>query len=208
MRVASIFILIVAMPFIMAFSSQDVQQNPYQEVTNNTKIIKALDLLSGTSGEWAKKAILGSNLSGKPIKILFKNLSNISEAYASFDALGWRERNGQLTIYLSERHLNAPEEAIASILCHEAIHQDTQSSIEEETYGWTYEADVWIQMKKKNPELKNIANNQSALVNRLNSLETMFKKANYTNIEIKKSVSTNPGYYGLPLYSPGFEKKN
>jgi hypothetical protein len=83
-----------------------------------------------------KKSHLGENLSKRPIKIMFKDLSEISPIYANFDALGWKEKDGQLFIFINKKHCLAPKEALASILCHEAIHQDEFSSIEEETYGW------------------------------------------------------------------------
>ena len=209
MRTAGVILMILIMPFIMAFTQDGniSKKNIYAEVTDNLRIIQALDLLDGTSGEWAKKAILGNNLSKKPIKIMFKDLSKISPNYTNFDALGWKDSEGGLLIFLNQKHSSAPLEAIASILCHEAIHQDTQSSIEEETFGWGYEADVWIQMKKKKPELKTISTNEFPLVDRLNTLERMFRDANFTTKEIKNAVMTNPGYKGLPMISPGFDKK-
>jgi len=212
MHVASIFILFFMMFMPMAFAQDDnaiqnavYQKNSYSAVTKDPKLMQALDLMDGTTGEWAKMAILGDNLSGKPVKIMFKDLSKISPQYATFDALGWKD-NDTLYIYINKKHSNAPPEALATILCHEAVHQDTSSSIEEETYCWGYEADVWIQMKKRNPALINISSSEYPLVNRLNTLEKMFKNVNYTTKEIKQSVSTNPGYSDLPMYSPGFGK--
>lgn len=212
MRVASIFILFFMIFMPMTFAQEDngmqnavYQKNFYSKVTKDPKLIQALNLMDGTTGEWAKNAILGTNLSGKPVKVMFKDLSKISPQYVTFDALGWKDNNN-LFIYVNKKHENAPPEALATILCHEAIHQDTSSSIEEETYGWGYEADVWIQMKKRNPDLINISSNEYPLVNRLNTLEKMFKNANYTLTQLKQSVSTNPGYRDLPMYSPGFGK--
>ena len=188
-----------------AQEAQISQSSIYSEVTSNTRLEKALDTLTGTSGEWAQKAILGSNLSKKPIKIEFRDLSKISPIYSNFDALGWKDGD-QLYIYLSNIHKNAPIQALGSILCHEAIHQDEYSSIQEETYGWAYEAIVWMEMKRKNPSLVNASPIEYPLVNRLNTLENMYKKANNTDKEIERAVSTNPGYRNLPEVSPGFGK--
>jgi len=194
------------MPFVMAFSKEEIlNKNPYFEITNEIKIMQALDLLDGTPGEWAKEAIKGNNLTQKPIKISFKNLSEISPAYANFDALGWKQNN-RLYIYINSKHKNAPQAALACILCHEAIHQDEFSSIEEETYGWSYEASQWIIMKKRFPELTKYSSNDYPLVGRLNTLEKMFKDANFTSKEIRRAVANNPGYADLPQYSPGFGK--
>jgi hypothetical protein len=205
MRVVQIFLFCLILPFLFGFISEKPMEktNDYAQVTKDPRLVKALDLMVGTTGEWAKQAILGNNVSGKPVKVLFKNLSSLSPAYATFDALGWQGANGQLFIYLNMKHQNAPAEALASTLSHEAVHQDALCSLEEETYAWGYEADVWIQMKKRNPELNNLSNT-IPLVKRLNTLETLFKGSNYTTASIRKVVASNPGYQGLPLYSPGF----
>jgi hypothetical protein len=205
MRFKRIFIAFVLLPVLTAIASdaQISKSSIYAGVTDNTRLEQALGSLKGTTGEWAQKAILGNNLTKKPIKIEFRDLSKISPNYATFDALGWKDGN-QLYIFLSNRHKNAPIEALASILCHESIHQDTISSMEEETYGWAYEADVWTQMKNRNPELNKLDPNEYPLVDRLNTLQNLLIKGNYTTKEIYKAVSTNPGYRGLPLHSPGF----
>lgn len=176
----------------------------YSSVTDNPRIIQALKLMNGTTGEWSQKAILGKNLSGKPIKVMFKDLALLSPSYRDFDALGWKEKNGQLKIFINNKHRNAPPEALACLLCHEAIHQDRKSSITEETYGWTFEAVEWIQLKKKNPSLSDPALNIHPLVLRMNKLEKMYIDGGCTDREIRKSVSGNPGYRDLPEYSPGF----
>lgn len=207
MRGVRSFFMVLAVVFLTASTpqAQVVQSSTYASITNNSELIKALDCMKNTSAEWAQKAILGDNLTKKPIKIEFKNLGTISPNYATFDALGWKDGN-QLYIFINNKHKNAPPEALASLLSHEAVHQDTSSSIEEETYGWGYEASVWIQMKEKNPDLTQLNPNISPLVNRLNTLEVMFESANFTTSKIKNAVSSNPGYSNLPLYSPGFGK--
>lgn len=223
MRVVSICFALLFMSFLMAYSQEiskdNIQNkniypaiyvhsnNEYDQVTNDPKIMKALDLMVGTKGEFSRKAILGNNLSGKPVKIMFKNLSEISPKYTDFDALGWKKDN-QLYTYINNKHKNAPPEAIGSLLSHEALHQDEYNSMNEETYAWTMEANVWTEMKKRNPELNKLNQNECSLVNRENTLGQMFKNANYTDKEIRYSVETNPGYEDLPKRSPGFENDN
>lgn len=198
----------LAVPFILGFSPyKNASANQeYSVSTTDPVIIKAMDKMDGTSGEWAKKAILGDNVSGKPIKVQFKDLALISPKYRDFDALGWRDGKKQLYIFVNTKHKTAPSEALASLLSHEAVHQDEYCSIEEETYAWGYEADVWLQQLKRNPQLKNLGSNIHPLVYRLNTLANSFKSSNYTTKGIRQMVSSNPGYYGLPLYSPGFER--
>jgi len=194
---AVIFVFFFTVP---AFAGNISKSSSYSKVTNNQKLIQALDLMDGTSASWAKKAILGNNASGLPMKIQFKNLAEISPDYANFDALGWKKQR-QLYIYINNKHQNAPAEALASLLSHEAVHQDELCSLEEETYAWGYEADVWTQMKAKNPMAAQI---QCPLTERLNTLSRLFTSANYTTSSIRNLVYSNPGYKGLPLHSPGF----
>lgn len=173
----------------------------YKKNTNNQLFFVALDMLKNTTGEFSRNAILGDNLTGKPIKIEFKDLSEINPSYANFDAVGWK-RKESLYIYINPKHKNAPPAALAALLSHEALHQDEYNSLSEETYAWTMEATVWYEMLQKYPELSNV---NEPLVKRENILKQLFEKGNYTNKYIKKNVYANQGYKGLPISSPGFE---
>lgn len=161
----------------------------------------ALDMLKDTTGMYSRNAILGNNLSQKPVQIEFKDLSTINQNYATFDALGWK-KGKKLYIYISNRHKDAPAGAIAALLAHEALHQDEFNSLAEETYAWTMEAVVWEEILKLYPESDD---KTSSLVKRENTLKKLLEKGNHTNQYIKKSVMQNEGYKDLPQYSPGFE---
>ncbi len=174
----------------------------YKKSTQDTNVIEALELLRETSGEYSRKAILGENLTTKPIKIEFKNLTEINPAYANFDALGWK-KNNKLYIYINKKHQSAPKEALAALLAHEAIHQDELNSLNEETYAWTLEAAVWTQLSEERPELQKISH---PLVERENVIKKLFEKGNYTSSYIRKFVVSNKGYQNLPERSPGFEE--
>lgn len=185
------------------YSAQYVKQiTPmYKDVGKDEIIYVALDMLRGTNGEFSRNAILGKNLSGKPVKIEFRDLGAINSEYAEFDALGWKKKN-QLYIYINPRHKDAPPGALAALLSHEALHQDEYNSLAEETYAWTMEASVWYEIVKLYPE----SNDQlHPLVNRENQLKQLFERGNYSNKYIKKSVMSNKGYANLPSTSPGFE---
>ena len=169
------------------YSAQYVKQiTPmYKDVGKDEIIYVALDMLRGTNGEFSRNAILGKNLSGKPVKIEFRDLGAINSEYAEFDALGWKKKN-QLYIYINPRHKDAPPGALAALLSHEALHQDEYNSLAEETYAWTMEASVWYEIVKLYPE----SNDQlHPLVNRENQLKQLFERGNYSNKYIKKSVT-------------------
>ncbi len=173
----------------------------YKDVGKDEVIYVALDMLKGTNGEFSRNAILGNNLSGRPVKIEFKDLGTINQSYANFDALGWK-KNKQLYIYINPRHKDAPPGALSALLSHEALHQDEYNSLAEETYAWTMEASVWYEIVKLYPESNDELH---PLVVRENQLKKLFERGGYSNKYIKKTVMSNSGYKNLPSTSPGFE---
>ena len=173
----------------------------YKSVSKELVVMAALDMLIGTNGEFSRNAILGNNLSQKPIKVEFKNLSEINPEYANFDALGWK-KGRSLYIYINAKHKDTPPGALAALLAHEALHQDEYNSLAEETYAWTMEAAVWCDILDLYPESDE---NLSALVRRENNLKKMYEKGNYSSKYIRKEILANPGYKKLPQTSPGFE---
>jgi len=173
----------------------------YSVVGKDEIFYVALDMLKGTNGEFSRNAVLGNNLTGKPAKIEFKDLSQINPNYANYDALGWK-RGSRLYIYINQKHNTSPALALAALLSHESLHQDEFNSLSEETYAWTMEAAVWCELLKMYPDYQP---GPDSLVQRENTLKTLFERGNYTNTFIKKSVYSNPGYQNLPESSPGFE---
>lgn len=173
----------------------------YKDVSEDHIFHVALDMLKDTNGEFSRRAILGNNLSQKPVRIMFKDLSTIKPEYADFDALGWK-KSGKLYIFINPKHKDAPPGAIAALLSHEALHQDEYNSIAEETYAWTMEASVWCEILENYPESDE---NLHPLVTRENTLKKLFEKGNYSDKYIRKTVKSNEGYKGLPATSPGFE---
>jgi len=181
----------------------DSISDEYKNVSNQQIFHVALDMLKGTSGDFSRKAILGYNVTQTPVKVMFKDLSELNEAYKTFDAIGWKKK-GKLYIYINPKHEYAPPGALAALLAHEAIHQDEYNSLSEETYAWTMEAVVWTEILKMYPESNNL---DSALVTRENILKQLLEKGNHTNKYIKKTVFANEGYKNLPLTSPGFKNQ-
>ena len=173
----------------------------YDKVSKEQIFHVALDMLKETSGDYSRKAILGYNLTQKPIQIEFKDLSELNPAYSTYDAIGWKKKK-RLFIYINPKHRSAPPGALAALLAHEALHQDEYNSLTEETYAWTMEATTWCEILNKFPESNNL---ESPLVTRENILKQQLEKGNYTNKYIKKTVYANDAYKGLPLTSPGFD---
>ncbi len=173
----------------------------YKDVGKDEVFYVALDMLKDTEGMFSRNAILGNNLSQRPVRIEFRDLGEINQEYATFDALGWK-KGKKLYIFINKKHKTAPAGAIAALLAHEALHQDEYNSLAEETYAWTMEAFVWNDILKIYPESNQ---EQYPLVKRENTLKKLLEKGNYTNKYIKKAVLSNTGYKNLPSYSPGFD---
>lgn len=202
--ITAIFLLFI---FASATFSQEITVDEklykkYKNVTEDVNLIKALELLNDTTGKYSQEAILGKNLTNRPIQIEFMNLATINPMYMNFDALGWKKKKN-LYIYINEKHKDAPPEALSAILAHEAIHQDEHNSLNEETYAWTLEAAVWTQLSDDNPELEKISH---PLVERENVIKKLFIRGDYTSKYIHKFVITNKGYKNLPERSYGFEE--
>jgi len=198
------FILLLSILFLQ-FANAEIDEalyKKYKDVSADASIIEALEKLGETTGKYSKDAILGKNLTNKPIQVEFLNLSTISPMYTNFDALGWKKKKN-LYIYINEKHKDAPIEALSAILAHEAIHQDEHNSLNEETYAWTLEAAVWTQLSDDNPELEKISR---PLVERENVIKKLFVRGDYTSKYIHKFVITNKGYQNLPERSYGFEE--
>jgi hypothetical protein len=177
----------------------------YKDVGKDEVFYVALDMLKDTEGMFSRNAILGNNLSQRPMKIEFRDLGQINQEYATFDALGWK-KGKNLYIYINQKHKDAPAGAIAALLSHEALHQDEFNSLAEETYAWTMEAVVWDDILKIYPEANQPS---SSLVKRENTLKKLLEKGRQIGKPdqyIKKAVMQNAGYKNLPSYSPGFDK--
>lgn len=176
-------------------------KDTYKVIGKDEVFYVALDMLKGTNGDFSRNAILGGNLTKKPVRVEFKDLSTINKNYADYDALGWK-RGKSLYIYISQKHNTSPAIALAALLSHEALHQDEFNSLSEETYAWTMEAAVWTELVNLYPDYQI---GPDSLVTRENTLKQLFIRGNYTNKYIKKTVYSNAGYQNLPETSPGFE---
>lgn len=183
----------------------DAYAKKYKKVTKDGVVMQAMELMQTVNiAKYSYDALMGNNLTEKPFKIEFKNIAEIREEYGAFDALGWKKKD-RLYIYINEKHRNAPPEALAALLAHEAIHQDEFASLNEETYAWTLEAAVWMKLSEQNPSVEKSV---SSLVEREIMLEKLFVKGDYSKKYIKRAVYTNPGYKNLPTRSPGFEDED
>lgn len=176
-------------------------KDEYKSVGKEEVFYVALDMLKDTNGNYSRMAILGTNLTQRPMKLEFKDLGTINKSYANYDALGWK-RGKTLYIFINQKHINAPAIALSALLSHEALHQDEFNSLEEETYAWTMEAAVWCELLELYPEFELTLD---PLVQREKTLKKIFERGDHTSKYIRKTVYSNDAYKKLPETSPGFE---
>lgn len=177
-------------------------KNQYSEITKDSQIIETLEIMKDSPAKFAYEKILGNNQSGKPIKLIFKDLSTLNPQYKNYDAVGWK-RGRQLYIYINPKHVKAPKEALSALVAGRALHDDEINSINEEVESMMIEAMTWDYFVDKNPALEN---EQSNLVGkRENIIRKYFIQGNKTDKYIRRIVKTNSAYKGLPETSPGFE---
>lgn len=184
---------------LMGLGSEAVAQSKYgigsfYNSSREQSVVTAMKLLGESSGAQSLDVILN-----KQVKILFKDMKQLDKRLKDYDAISYLGFNGQLVIYINQKHAVAPVEALAAIIAHEAMHNDAHNSVSEEVAGWTREAQVWRDMKRINPDLNHIPEGKFSLVDRLNKIEAEFMTGN-----LAQFVRTRPGYQGLPESSPGF----
>lgn len=133
-------------------------------------------------------------------KVMFKDLAAFGPQNAYSDALTIITfPNMQQVIYIHDKHISAPSQALAAIISHETMHNDQLNSLQEEIAAWDQEAACWQTLKTKYPLLDNITLGEFALVDRLNGI--LKEKQNQT---LGQSIRQNPVYKDLPEHSPGF----
>jgi hypothetical protein len=167
--------------------------------TREPLLLQTLSLMGKTPSAQASLAIIIK----RPVRLIFKPMgATFGAAYATYDALSWLgnpDDNGQQqrVIFINEVHRNAPPQALAALLAHEALHDDAENSLAEETAGWTVEATVWQDLTLNNPTVSHFT--QSALVQRMNTLQL-----GLVAHSLGRMVANNAGYKGLADHSPGF----
>lgn len=197
-------------------------------ISRDARILAALKLIESLPLDWARPV-----LNAPALHINFGDLSRFGPGYANYDALSWltpgtttwtdemehpEHRPTRLFIYLNPKHANAPPEALAALIAHEALHADAYNSVTEEINGWAREARVWRMLAS--PALKAAAASASnqpkktgGLFGRLfatadTSEALLYRLNKISNADcagtLRELVSQNPAYKTLPETSPGF----
>lgn len=164
-------------------------------ITRDQPILEALYYLQASSASYTVDVLLEQKG-----RVFFKDMRQMGKAVKDFDALSWRSGNGEWVVFIHQKHRNAPPQALAALISHEAMHSDIENSLAEEAAGWLQEAILWQEMQQHFPISSLLLNdpNQSLVV-RLEKL----RQAHQDN-QIEQLVRSNKGYVGLSETSPGF----
>jgi len=177
-----------------AFSQTHYTMSAFLRCTRDDAIMKAFDLMGDGRGEASLDRIVN-----RPMRVIFKDMTTLHKTLKNYDALSWISNQGEEVIFINEKHRNAPPEALAALIAHEAMHDDEYNSLNEEVLSRRHEALVWIELKAKNPVLEHIPSGAYPLVDRENRIVAEYRKGT-----LEKFVRSSPGYKKLPETSPGF----
>jgi hypothetical protein len=193
-----IFLALASAHFLApAFSQTRYSLTALLHCTREESIMKAFQLMTEGPAESSLRQIVS-----KPVRVVFKDMRILNKSLKNYDALSWMSNQGEQVIFVNEKHRQAPPEALAALIAHEAMHDDAQNSLNEEIESWRFEATVWMALKAKNPELAKLAEGAHPLVDRENRLEKELKAGT-----LEAFVRSSPGYKGLPETSPGFGER-
>ncbi len=166
----------------------------FYRITRDQPLVEALQWIEHSS---AKNSL--QILQTRPVRILFKNMRELGHGYKDYDALAYISNEGQLLLFINEKHRQAPPQALAALMSHELLHNDTENSIQEEVIAWQQEGQTWQEMLQQCPELQKIPLRQHPLVDRLNAIMALQQHQ-----QLEKTVQTHMAYQTLPPHSPGY----
>lgn len=176
------------------FSQTHYSLTAFLRCSREQPVVQAFSLMQDGTAESSLSLIVS-----RPVRVVFKDMKTIHKGLKNYDALSWLSNQGEQVIFLNEKHRTAPPEALAAMLAHEAMHNDAYNSLREEVAGWRQEAQVWQEMKRRNPALSKIPQGMNDLVDRENRIEQELRQGS-----LEAFVRKNPGYQGLEESSPGF----
>ena len=161
----------------------------------NTKqpvLTAALNKLEAMNNRKVLNVIQGNNSTGKPIKIMFRNMAAMG--YGTCEAVTAKTADGRLVILISSDYKTAPVEAVACLIAHESVHHENTKTYEEEVRAWTCEVQTWVAFTSVNPSLKV---SDSKLVKRLNYLSKLYTRDGNQNTSIANLIANQPAYASL-----------
>lgn len=188
-KLCNVLVLICA---ALIFSINAAFATDFTANTTNPTLTTALNKLESIGKYDVINVLQGQNSTGKPIKILFRNLAVYGQG--TCEAVTGKTASGSLVIMINNIHEDAPVEAIACLIAHESVHHANTKTFAEELRAWTKETMTWIAFTQENPDLKL---SDSKLVKRENYLARLYAKDGNQTTSIEQIIATNSAYQNL-----------
>ncbi len=180
----------------MPYNQVATPLSSYMRISRDRPILQALTMLANSEYN-----PVVTHIQQRGARVIFKDMKTLGKALKNYDAVSWispPQGNGQSQwmIFVNYKHQDAPIEALASIIAHEALHFDGENSLAEEVAGWQQEGTVWATFTENSPALREI---DAPIIQRLETI----RKAIAGNT-LQQLVASNPGYATLQPHSHGF----
>lgn len=130
----------------------------------------------------------GNNYTKKPVKIIFKDLSEVDFNYAKFYAITATDDYGDLYILINNDLRYSDVKALACLILHESTHckENKADSVSEEMHAHTQEVMLYNRILNEDESLQNRTGDR--LVVRLNKLKKIYDDA------IRAYITNNTNY--------------
>lgn len=153
------------------------------------KITSAVEVIKNYGFDKNIEILEGNNYTHKPVKIIFKDLSEVNFAYSKFYAISANDDStGDLYILINKDLANSDFKALACLILHESNHckKNAADSVNEEMVAHTQEVILYIRILEDDTTLKDKTDDR--LVVRLNKLKKIYDDA------IKAYITSNSSY--------------
>lgn len=168
MKYCGILVLLVLFFGINSASAHD-----FKKLSDDSRIVSALQVLKDTESFDTLESLFARDKKGNYTKVIFYDLGMISYEYKKHYAMACKDNFGENYIMISAKYRNAPKEALAALIAHEATHKLEKATLNEEISATLTEVKQWNKSLTINPALKDSDN---GLVKRLNNLYELYNK--------------------------------
>jgi len=157
--------------------------------SDQQKITSAVEVIKTYGFEKNIAVLQGDNYTHKPVKIIFKDLSEVNFSYSKFYAISANDDStGDLYILINNDLKDSDVKALACLILHESNHckKNAADSVSEEMVAHTQEVMLYIRILEDDATLKDRTDDR--LVVRLNKLKKIYDDA------IKAYITGNTNY--------------
>lgn len=152
------------------------------------KIDSAIEIIEDYGFKENIDILEGENYTKKPVKIIFKDLSEVNFSYAKFYAITANDDSGDLYILINNDLRYSDVKALACLILHESTHckENKADSVLEEMKAHTLEVMLYNRILDDDEGLQDKTDDR--LIIRLNKLKKIYDDA------IRSYITSNTSY--------------